>query len=161
MAATETKTWFTKTIAREAVEALSLELIEAGEIDQEIADKFNELFKGKKGAGGVTTIKVDGVIVGKKCSYLQKYLPISEFGTIGTDDKGETKYAYQSKEGAKLSRAAKTAFDTAIKEADLALEETEDIKAWKQAKLDAKTALEAPVVSEDGYATADEFEASL
>ncbi len=158
---TETK-WFTKTIARTEVETLSAKLIDEGTIDQETADLFNALFASKrKGGGATTTVIIDGEIVGKRCSYLQRYLPISEFGTMGTNDDGSVKYAYQSKEGAKLARAKKSAYDQAIAQADLTLEETEDISAWKSEKLEAKTAFEAEVVSELGFATEEEFIDSL
>lgn len=155
--AQETK-WFTKTIARDEITALANGLVEDGELSQETAAQFIALFASKRKGGGVsTTVTVDGVIIGKKCSYLQRYLPISEFGTLGKDDKGEVKYAYQSKEGAKLARKAKAEFEEAIASADLALEETEDIAEWKQAKLDAKAEFEADVVSELGFETAEEL----
>lgn len=156
------KNWFTKTIAREAVEELTKELVESGDISSEVGERFNKLFASSRRGGGSTTVKVDGEIVGKKCSYLGRYLPISEFGTMGTEEDGVTvKYAYQSKEGAKLARASKSTFEKAIEEADLELEETEDIKAWKEAKAKAREVFESPVVSDLGYETEEELIASL
>ncbi len=161
MSTTETK-WFTKTIARTAVEALSITLIEEGEISQEVADQFNALFASKrKGGGATTTVTVDGEVVGKKCSYLQRYLPISEFGTMGSNDDGTVKHAYQSKAGAKLARSAKTTYDQAVAQADLTLEEDENIGAWKAEKLAAKEVYEAEVVSDLGFETEEDFLASL
>ncbi len=157
----ETK-WFTKTIARTAVEELSATLIENGTIDEEVAKQFNELFASKrKGGGATTTVTVEGVVVGKKCSVLGRYLAINDFGTIGKDDKGEVKYSYQSKEGGKVSRAKKSAFEEAINNADLELEETEDISAWKSAKAEAKVEFDSEVVSDLGYETAEELINSL
>ncbi len=157
----ETK-WFTKTIARTSVEELSATLIENGEISEEIAKQFNDLFASKrKGGGATTTVMVDGEIVGKKCSVLGRYLPISEFGTVGKDDKGEVKYSYQSKEGGKVSRTKKSTFEEAINNADLELEETEDISAWKEAKAEAKAEFDSKVVSDLGFETSEELTASL
>ncbi len=158
---TETK-WFTKTIARDAITELTKALVSDGVIEQETADQFNALFASKRKGGGVTTtVTIDGDIVGKRCSFLQRYLPIADFGTMGTNEDGSVKYAYQSKEGAKLARAKKTVYEQAIAQADLTLEEVEDITAWKAAKLEAKTAFEADVESELGFATEAEFIDSL
>ena len=151
--------WFTKTIAREA---LSAAISELEDISEASATILNELFASKrKGGGATTTVTVEGEVIGKKCSYLQRYLPISEFGTLGKNEDETPKYAYQSKEGAKLARKAKSEFEEAIKNADLELEETEDISAWKEAKLEAKTAYEVEVESDEGFATADELIDSL
>ncbi len=158
---TEAK-WFTKTIARNEITTLTETLIDNGDISPEIAKQFIDLFASKrKGGGATTTIKVDGVIVGKKCSVLGRYLPIEDFGTVGKDEEGNVKYSYQSKEGAKLMRAKKSEFEEAINTADLELEETEDIQAWKTAKIEAKEIMDAPIESEEGFETEEDFVASL
>ena len=157
------KTWFTKTIASETLATKVSDLLDRDEISEEAAIELNKLFASARSGGGATTTvrNSDGETVGKRCSYLKRYFPISEFGTIGKDDEGNVKYGYQSKEGAKLARKAKSKYEEAIATADEMLEKTEDIQAWKAAKAEAKAAYEAPVESELGYATAEELLASL
>ena len=148
--------WFTKTIAREALAAMITEL--GDEISEQTAITLNGLFASKrKGGGATTTITIDGEIVGKKCSVLGRYLEISEFGTVGKNEDGSVKYSYQSKEGAKIARKKKSTLEEAINTADLELEETEDIQAWKSAKVEAKVEFDAEVVSELGVETVEEF----
>ena len=163
MSTTTTKTWFTKTIARDTLAKALKDMVEFEEIDQTAADKLNKLFASARSGGGVSTsvFDDDGVLIGKKCSVLGRYLPISEFGTVGKDDEGNIKYSYQSKAGAKIMRDKKSELAKALTQADEDLEETEDIAAWKQAKADAKTEYDAPVESTEGYETAEELKEAL
>ena len=131
------KTWFTKTVAREALTAKTAELFEAGEITQEVKTTLDGLFAGKVVATNTIVRDDEGVAVLKRCSYFGIYLPVSEFGTVGKDEQGNSKLAYQSKLGAAAARHSKTELENALKEADVQLEETEDIKAWKEAKAEA------------------------
>ena len=136
------KTWFTKTLARDTLTAKTAELLNDGEISQEVKTMLDGLFAGKTVATNTMVRDEDGNIVMKRCSYFGVYLPIEAFGTVGKDDEGKSKYSYQSKEGAAASRATKTTLDKAIKEADEQLEVDEDVQSWKQSKADAVTASE-------------------
>ncbi len=136
------KTWFTKTIAREAVEALTTTLMGNGTIDEATKAQFDTLFAGRTVATNTMVKDADGNIVMKRCSYFEGYLPIEEFGTVGKDDAGEVKYSYQSKLGAAAGRKTKSDLEKAIKEADEQLEVDEDVAAWKAAKSDAVKASE-------------------
>ena len=134
MATTE-KTWFTKTIARETLSAALADM----DIEQEQKDLLNNLFAGRTVASNTLVRNEDGEVVMKRCSYFEGYLPIEDFGTVGKDDNGATKYSYQSKAGAAATRKAKTTLDNAIKDADEQLEVDEDVASWKSAKAEAVT----------------------
>ncbi len=139
----ENKTWFTKTIARDTLSAKTAELLTNGDITSDIKDMLDTLFAGRTVAANTIVKNEDGEVVMKRCSYFEGYLPISEFGTVGKDEKtGDVKYAYQSKAGATAARKAKSELETAIKEADEQLEVDEDVSAWKATKSDAVTASE-------------------
>ena len=107
MATTE-KTWFTKTIARETVEAKTAQLMVEGEISQEVKTILDGLFAGKTVATHTLITNEDGDVVMKRCSYFEGYLPIDEFGTVGIDKDGKKKFSYQSKAGAAATRATKS-----------------------------------------------------
>lgn len=141
MATTE-KTWFTKTIARDTLSAKTAELLNDGEISQDVKDMLDGLFAGRTVASNTIVKNEDGEVVMKRCSYFEGYLPIEDFGTVGKDDNGATKYSYQSKAGAAATRKAKTTLENAIKDADEQLEVDEDVAAWKSAKAEAVTASE-------------------
>jgi len=141
MATTE-KTWFTKTIARETVEAKTAQLMVEGEISQEVKTILDGLFAGKTVATHTLITNEDGDVVMKRCSYFEGYLPIDEFGTVGIDKDGKKKFSYQSKAGAAATRATKSTLEKAINEADEQLEVDEDVQAWKAAKSEAVTASE-------------------
>jgi len=131
------KTWFTKTVAREAVQELTAVLLAEDEISPEVKAKLDGLFEGKVVASNTLVKDDEGNVVFKRCSYFGIYLPVADFGTVGKDENGVPKLAYQSKLGAAAARHTKTELDNALKEADVQLEETEDIKAWKEAKAEA------------------------
>lgn len=110
-----------------------------------ILDKFNEndevkvsdileLFKSAERAVGESTLVKDdeGNVIGRKCSYFGLYLPIDQFGTMGTDEEGNPKYSYQSKPAQKCIRETKKKIATIKAQADADLEETEDLEAWKE-----------------------------
>ncbi len=141
MASTE-KTWFTKTIARETVEAKTTQLMGEGEISQEVKTILDGLFAGKTVATHTLITNEDGEVVMKRCSYFEGYLPIEEFGTVGKDKDGQPKFSYQSKAGSAAARATKSALEAAISEADEQLEVDEDVQAWKASKADAVKASE-------------------
>ena len=159
------KKWFTKTTARETVTEKVKELLASEDINEKAAEELNALFAGKQRTSTSTLVKNDdGDIVGKRCSVFGVYMPISEFGTTGTNEDGTPKYAYQSKEGAKAVRDRKKAYEEALKAADNALEETEDVEAWKEAKALAKEEYEAPYVYDgetEVFDTAEDLLASL
>ncbi len=136
MANTE-KTWFTKTIARETVEEATKSLLAEDRIDVETQTLLNNLFAGRTVATNTMVKDADGIIVMKRCSYFEGYLPIEEFGTVGKDDEGNVKYSYQSKPGAACQRKAKSDLANAISEADEQLEVDEDVQEWKAAKSEA------------------------
>jgi len=136
------KTWFTKTIAREAVEEATKALLAENRIDVETQTLLNNLFAGCTVATNTMVKDSEGNIVMKRCSYFEGYLPIDEFGTVGKDDEGNVKYSYQSKLGAACQRKAKTELANAISEADEQLEVDEDVAAWKEAKAEAVKASE-------------------
>lgn len=131
------KNWFTKTKARDAITELTATLLASEDISEEAKVQLDKLFAGKTVATNTLVRNVDGEVVMKRCSYFEGYLPISEFGTVGKDDKGEVKFSYQSKAGSAAVRATKTALQKALDEADENLEVDEDIKAWKTAKAEA------------------------
>ena len=139
MATTE-KTWFTKTIARETLIALTATLLDEEAITLEAKTQLDSLFAGRTVASNTLVKDEDGIVVLKRCSYFGGYLPVSEFGTVGKDEEGNPKLAYQSKAGAAAARKAKSALETAIGEADAQLEVDEDVQAWKSAKAEAVTA---------------------
>ena len=127
------------------------------QIREMITEKFGEenvtvelddilaLFESKSGGptGEATTIKdADGNVVAKRCSYFEEFLPIEHFGTVGKDDDGNPKYAYQSKPAQAIVRATKKQVAEMLDKADAVLEETEDIEQWKELKAEA-AALEA------------------
>ena len=130
----ENKTWFTKTIARETVEAETSKLLKAGEISEEVKSLLDGLFAGKTTVSNTLVKNADGEVMFKRCSYFEGYLPISEFGTVGKNEDGTPKYSYQSKAGAAAARKAKSDLEQAIKDADAQLEVDEDVAAWKDAK---------------------------
>jgi len=138
MANTE-KTWFTKTIARETVEAKTAQLLNDGSIDVETKSILDGLFAGRTVASNTIVKDENGDVVMKRCSYFEGYLPIEDFGTVGKDDNGDVKYSYQSKAGATAARKAKSDLEKAIKEADEQLEVDEDVQAWKSSKAEAVT----------------------
>ena len=141
MATTE-KTWFTKTIARDTLSALTATLLEAGELSQEVKTQLDGLFAGRQVATNTLVKDEDGVVVLKRCSYFGGYLPVSEFGTVGKDEDGTPKLAYQSKAGAAAARKAKSELETSISEADAQLEVDEDVAKWKASKAEAVLASE-------------------
>ncbi len=136
MATTE-KTWFTKTIARETLSALTATLLEEGEISQEIKSQLDGLFAGRQVSTNTLVKDTDGNVVLKRCSYFGGYLPVSEFGTVGKDDDGVAKLSYQSKAGASAARKSKSTLEGLIAEADAQLEVDEDVQAWKSSKAQA------------------------
>ena len=95
-----------------------------------------ELFaSADRGATGETTLVFDGdEVVGKRCSYFGLYLPISEFGTMGKEEDGSVKYAYQSKPAQKLLREKKKEVDEMKEKIEAELDETGDLDAWREAK---------------------------
>ncbi len=141
MANTE-KTWFTKTIARETIEAKTAILLNDGEISSEVKSMLDNLFAGRTVASNTIVRNEAGEVVMKRCSYFEGYLPIEEFGTVGKDKDGQPKFSYQSKAGSAAARATKSALEAAISEADEQLEVDEDVQAWKASKADAVKASE-------------------
>ncbi len=134
---TKDKNWFTKTKAREAITALTTELLELEDITLDAKNKLDSLFAGRTATTNTLVLNDSGEVVMKRCSYFEGYLPISEFGTVGKDDKGAVKYSYMSKLGSKETRDTKTALQAALDSADKQLEVDEDIQAWKSAKATA------------------------
>ena len=116
-------------------------------VRETILEKFNQndevkvsdilaLFESAGRAVGETTLVYDeeGNVVGRKCSYFGKYLPINQFGTMGTDEDGNPKYAYQSKPAQKLIREHKKQVAEMAAKIEAELEETGDVDAWREAK---------------------------
>ena len=136
MATTE-KTWFTKTIARDTLSALTATLLEEGELSQEVKNQLDGLFAGRQVATNTLVKNSEGETVLKRCSYFGGYLPVSEFGTVGKDDEGNAKLSYQSKAGSAAARKAKSTLEGLIADADAQLEVDEDVQAWKASKAEA------------------------
>ena len=90
----------------------------------------------ERGSTGESTLVLDdeGNVVGKKCSYFGLYLPISEFGTMGKDEDGNVKYAYQSKAAQKCLREKSKDVEDMKNKIDADLEENGDLDAWRAAK---------------------------
>jgi len=135
--ANEKKTWFTKTVARDALTALTSELLGDGEISKEVKERLDSLFAGKVAVSNTMVRDDEGNVVMKRCSYYGVYLPIDEFGTVGKDEQGNPKYSYQSRAGAAAARKTKSELEAALVAANEQLEADEDIQAWKEAKADA------------------------
>jgi hypothetical protein len=140
MEATTNKTWFTKTIARETLEATAADLLKNGSISIETANALNALFAGKSRVGGSNGSNIlvkdeNGNVVFKRCSYFGLYLPVADFGTVGTSENGEVKLSYQSKLAATKQREAKTALAHANYASDKRMEEEKiSIPEWKAEK---------------------------
>jgi len=161
------KDWFTKTKAREALEEKLTSMVSNGLVSAEAAAELNKLFEGKSRNTETSTVTVDGVIVAKRCSYFGVFMPIDEFGTVGKDEKGDQKYGYQSKLAASIVRARKTKAAEMLKAADEALEENEDIAAWKEAKAEAaeyeseKVAIQDTEYDGESWETIEEAQAAF
>ncbi len=90
----------------------------------------------ERGTTGETTLvfNENGEVIGKKCSYFGVYMPISEFGTMGKEEDGTPKYAYQSKAAQKCLREKRKEIEEMKEKIDAELEETNDLDAWREAK---------------------------
>lgn len=116
------------------------------------------LFDGKSSGStaGSTLVKdADGNVVGKRCSYFGKFMPISEFGKRGEN------YAYQCKLAESIGRKARTEAINAKAALDEQLANEEiSVAEWKEgleaieAKKTEKVELPADVVA---YETAEEL----
>ncbi len=124
----------TYALSKKRVRETILEHFNAG--DQVTVEEILALFASAERSAGESTLVIDedGNVVGRKCSYFGKYLPIDQFGTLGKDDEGNVKYSYQSKAAQKCIRERKKQVAEMVAQADAELEETEDLDAWKAAK---------------------------
>lgn len=159
------KTWFTKTLAKETVEAKTSEMVANGSLSAEAKAVLDNLFSGKVRAIGDSLVRNSaGQVVAKRCSYFDVFLPIGEFGTVGTNEDGTPKYSYQSKLAATKVREAKAELAKALEDANTNLEIDEDIQAWKDAKAAAvakseiKSAYDGEAVA---YPTAEDAQEAL
>lgn len=142
-------------------EMISEKFGEDTNVEVKLADVL-ALFDGKSNgstAGSALVKDADGNIVGKRCSYFGKFMPISEFGKRGEN------YAYQCKLAESIGRKkrteainAKAALDEQLANEEISVEEWKAGLAEIEAKKSEKVELPADAVA---YDTAEELLANI
>ena len=153
-----TKTYtLSKTKVREMIE-------EKFGTDRDVEVKLGDviaLFEGRTNASaGSTLVKdADGNVIGKRCSYFGKFMPISEFGKRGEN------YAYQCKTAEAIGRKlraeaikAKDALDERLANEEISIAEWKEGLAEIEEMKNQKQELPENVIAFD---TAEELLAAL